>query len=258
VESIRALTRLLAVSLTNLGFYVFLMGSDAMLWVYRRIRGDRRGTAGWRTRVFHAWGRAMARLLGMQVEVRGRAPQPPFVLVSNHLGYVDVVLLASLLHCVFVSKAEVRDWPVVGRLCASVDTLFIRRESKRDIPRVIEQMERIFRSGRGIVLFPEGTSSAGEGVLPFRPSLLASAARAGLPIHYASIGYRTRDGAPSAREAVCWWGEMPFGGHVMRLLGLSGFDARVVFGETPVAETDRKLLAQRLRTEVERRFRPVI
>jgi 1-acyl-sn-glycerol-3-phosphate acyltransferase len=258
VTPLRALSRLVAVALTNLFFYSFLTTSSGVLGLLRKLSRDRRGTALWRTRIFHAWGRAMAWLLGMRVEVEGSAPRPPFVLVSNHLGYVDVILLASRLRCVFVSKAEVRGWPVVGSLCASVDTLFIQREVKRDIPRVVGQIEDVLAGGRGVVLFPEGTSSGGEGVLPFRPSLLESAARAALPVHAAAIAYRTPPGWPPARDVVCWWGSMPFAGHVWKLLGLPGFGARVVFGEEPVCDTDRKLLAERLQREVERCLRTVI
>jgi 1-acyl-sn-glycerol-3-phosphate acyltransferase len=90
--------------------------------------------------------------------------------------------------------------------------------------------------------------------MPFRPPLLESAARAGLPVWYATISYRTPDGWPPAREVVCWWADMSFGPHLLKLLGLPGFDARLVFGEQPVVESDRKLLAKRLRQEVERQL----
>lgn len=255
---LRGIVKLLMLVVANLAFYLFLVATSAALAAWRGIAGRNTGTGRWRTTVFHAWGKVMARLIGMRVRVAGNPPEPPFVLVSNHLGYVDVILLASRLRCVIVSKAEVRDWPVVGRLCASVDTLFVQREQKRDIPRVMNEMERVLESGRGIVLFPEGTSSGGDGVLRFRASLLDSAARSGRPVHYASLSYRTPDGCRPARETVCWWGNMSFAPHVFNLLALRGFEARVVFGESPILEPDRKELAARLQREVERQFQTVI
>ncbi|HXV76405.1 MAG TPA: lysophospholipid acyltransferase family protein [Candidatus Polarisedimenticolaceae bacterium] len=258
MSRLRGVAKLLALVVANAVFFgVIVVSSVGLVWLARFGRTGR-GDPAWRTGVFHAWGKTMARLLGMRVTTGGNHPRPPFVLVSNHLGYVDVVLLASELRCVFVSKAEVRDWPVVGRLCSSVDTLFIRREQKREIPRVMTEMERVLASGRGIVLFPEGTSSPGDDVLRFRPSLLESAARTGRPVHYACLAYRTPAGSPAARDAVCWWGKMPFVSHVFGLLSLPGFEARIEFGDQPIVERERKALTQRLQREVERQFRTVI
>ena len=92
-----------------------------------------------------------------------------FLVVSSAFLLAYRSLLASQSRCVFVAKAEVRDWPAIGRLCASADTLFIQRESKRDIPRIVSQIEGVME---------------GDSVLPFRPPLLESAARAGLPVSF--------------------------------------------------------------------------
>jgi 1-acyl-sn-glycerol-3-phosphate acyltransferase len=194
----------------------------------------------------------------MRVTRADAPPTPPFVLVSNHLSYVDVILLAARLPCVFVAKSDVAGWPVFGKFCIAVDTLFIRRDAKRDIPRVMRGIEAVLASGRGVVIFPEGTSSPGRAVLPFRAPLLEVAVRAGLPVHHASLTYRTPLGAPAAEEAVCWWDDTPFLRHLWRLLGLPRFDAEVSFGEEAIVENDRKLLAARLRHAVEREFRPVV
>lgn len=218
----------------------------------------RRQASRWRAGIFRAWAAGTARVIRMRIEVRGSAPRPPFFLVSNHLGYVDVILLASLLDCVFIAKSDVAGWPVLGRLCRSVSTLFIDRESKRDIPRVIDSVADTLKAGVGVILFPEATSSDGSGVLPFRPSLLEAAARARLPVSYATLTYRTPEGATPAYLSVCWWGEMTFGPHLLKLLRLPGFHATVVFGAQSFREDDRKILAQKLRHAIEEQFLPVV
>jgi 1-acyl-sn-glycerol-3-phosphate acyltransferase len=109
-----------------------------------------------------------------------------------------------------------------------------------------------------VVIFPEGTSSRGATVEPFKSPLLALATRLGRPVHYAALGYRTPPGQPPADQAVCWWGNAPFGAHAFGLLGLRGIEATVDFGPDAIAEPDRKLLAERLRAAVEEIFTPVV
>jgi 1-acyl-sn-glycerol-3-phosphate acyltransferase len=190
--------------------------------------------------------------------VEGRPPEPPFFLVSNHLGYVDVVVLGAQFPCVFVAKADVAHWPVFGALCRVADTIFIDRTSKRDIPRVIARIRQVLASGRGVVVFPEGSSTNGAEVLRFRPSLLETAAIAGIPVSYASLSYSTPPGAPPAHRAVCWWDEQTFASHFLGLLGLPEIRASVTFGGETIQERDRKILAERLQYAVRAQFRPVV
>src|SRR5262249_46056827 len=154
--------------------------------------------ATFRARVLTFWSRWSARLIGMRIRVRGNPPAAPFFLVSNHLSYVDILAIASQAPCSFIAKAEISSWPIMGRLCLAVGTLVVERESKGDIPRVIARIESTLANGVGVVLFPEATSSKGAEVLPFRPSLLQAAARAKMPVSYASLSYRTAAGEPPA------------------------------------------------------------
>ncbi len=121
---------------------------------------------------------------------------------------------------------------------------------------MLHRIEQALGRGDGVVLFPEGTSSAGDDVLPFRPSLLAGAAGGRLETSYAALGYRTGDGDPPARTAVCWWGGMTFPDHFRRLLTLRGVSARLTFGADVVRDDDRKRLARRLRGKVRAIFQP--
>ena len=239
--------------------YVWIVASSAAVAAFRFVTRDPRGSSQWRTQTFRSWCRAVARVLRLHRTIEGRPPAAPFFLVTNHLGYLDVITLGATLPCVFVAKAEVAGWPLVGRLCRAADTIFINRESKRDIPRVLSRVHEVLDSGRGVVVFPEGTSSAGEGVLRFRPSLLEAAATGGLPVSWATLHYSTPPGSPPAHLSVCWWGGgVPFASHLLGLLALPRIEATVSFGVEPVREADRKVLAARLQGEVERRFRPVV
>jgi 1-acyl-sn-glycerol-3-phosphate acyltransferase len=201
---------------------------------------------GWRRRIKRRWSRALCRAMAVRVEVVGEPPRQPCLLVSNHLSYLDIPVLAGLVDTVFVSKAEVARWPVVGLLATRADTIYVDRERKRRLPEVNARIRQVLEDGDGVVVFPEGTSTGGDGVLPFRPSLLAPAAELGLEVRCARLCYATGPGDPPASESVCWWRDMPFGPHVLGLLRLSGIQARVFFPPEAVRASDRKELAERL------------
>ncbi|MFT5050294.1 MAG: 1-acyl-sn-glycerol-3-phosphate acyltransferase [Chlamydiales bacterium] len=199
----------------------------------------------------------MALILGVRVEVRGEAPAPPFFLVSNHLSYVDIVVIHSCLRCLFLAKSEVARWPLIGFLARSTGTLFVDRGRKTDLLRVIREARERMERGYGVVVFPEGTSTDGSAVQPFKASIFEVAAATGLPVRCASISYVTPAASPPARLAVCWWGDMTFGKHFLELLTLPPFRALVSFGEEPIVAPDRKSLALESQRAVEAIFTPV-
>src|SRR5262249_5586080 len=160
--------------------------------------------------------------------------------------YVDVVVLASRLECLFVAKKEVESWPIIGVLSRSVGTVFIDRSNRRDLARVNSEIAQALEDGRGVILFAEGTSTKASSVLPFRTSLVEAAARRGFPVSYAAVSYRVLGEAPPASLSVCWWGNMTFGSHFVGLLGLKRIQATVSFGSHEIRADDRKTLADRL------------
>jgi 1-acyl-sn-glycerol-3-phosphate acyltransferase len=101
-----------------------------------------------------------------------------------------------------------------------------------------------------VIFFPEGTSTAGDEVANFKPSLLELAANQARPAHYAALYYTTPEDEPPAREVVCWWGDMAFPPHFFNLLKLRRFDAHLAFGAQPVQAAERKELAQKLWSQV--------
>lgn len=252
MKRLRAGIRSVLVSLLTMVHVLALLLSALVLFAFPRLR------ARWRMFVFRSWSRSVLPVLGVKVEVAGRPPDPPFLLVTNHLSYIDIPVIGSQVGAVFVAKSELSSWPGVGLMCRSINTIFIDRNVRRDLPRVMREIDREMAQGMGIVLFVEGTSSKGATVLPFRPSLLESAARSDIPVSFATLSYQTPEDEPPAHLAVCWWGGMDFSPHALQFAKLRRVHAKIVFGEEPIHDVDRKELARRLRTAMLEQFEPVV
>lgn len=203
-----------------------------------------RGSLRWRVRVGRWWSRAMARCLGLHTTVIGTPPSGAFVLVSNHISYVDVAVIGQLLDLVFVAMAELRRAPIFRAIIGGSGTIFIDRNSRRDALRVNDAMDDVLRANLGVTFFPEGTSSDGHDVLPFKAALLEGAARSGRPVHFAVIRY--------AQEGVAWWGDIDARSQFIGLLRMPRIDATIEFCGS-VSASDRKELAQKLWMEIRSR-----
>jgi 1-acyl-sn-glycerol-3-phosphate acyltransferase len=209
----------------------------------------------WRGRWLRRWGRGFCRIAGVRLVVEGAPPGEPFFLVSNHQSYLDIPVFGAVANVVFVAKSEVASWPVLGVVCRAADTIFVVRSSRRDSVRANAVLDGHLEAGHAVLLFPEGRTSDGSGVQPFRPPLLQAPARRAQPVHAAAVDYSTANGDPPSAVAVCWWGEMPLLPHLWTLLGLTGITARLRFSQWAVQESDRKLLAARLHGSVTRLWR---
>ena len=250
---LRGVVRYPAIVLVSLFFFaLWLLGAALVFW----RRSWRVSLRRW---VMRAWGKCFLAVLAVRVELSGHPPNPPFVLVANHTSYLDIPLLASAAGGVFVAKHEIGEWPLIGLVVRGMGTIFVDRGRRRDIPRVLGHIEEVLGLGDGVVLFPEGTSTSGDEVAPFRPSLLEAPARGCLPVSCAALSYRTGEGEPPARLAVSWWGDMTLLDHVWRLTKLRRIEARLAFGESESVHHDRKALAGDLHARVSKLFegRPV-
>jgi 1-acyl-sn-glycerol-3-phosphate acyltransferase len=210
----------------------------------------------WRNYWMRRWNRSVASLTGMRLRVSGEPPAGAALLVANHTSYLDIVTLSLPMDCTFVSKNDVADWPLIGFASRRSRTIFIDRQSSRSIRSALEDIDNTLNDGLSVVLFPEGTTTSGDTVTPFRSSLLELAVAKNLPVYYASIHYQTPEGDPPARDVVCWWGDTPFFQHVFNLFRLHGFEAWVTFGPEPLHGSERKALAQDLHRAVEKQFIP--
>lgn len=143
----------------------------------------------------------MIRALGARLCIGGAAPASGALIVANHVSWLDILAIASHAPASFVAKSEVRDWPAVGWLAARAETLFLKRSSGRSLLRAKNRIAALLLPGRNVALFPEGTTSNGSGVLPFRSGLLQAAVDGGRPVQPVAIAYYGDDGTPSTDAA---------------------------------------------------------
>lgn len=203
------------------------------------------------------WSRLMCALLGVRVEIRGEQPRGRFVLVSNHLSYLDIWVLARACPGIFVAKREIGGWPLFGRIASAAGTLYVDRDSRRDVVRAGREMSRCLESGFSLILFPEGRATNGAGVLPFLPSLLEPAAKAGVPCHGATLRYDSDDPGIVPSDDICWHDSSPLFSHIFRIAASRDIRTTVQFTPDAVRSNDRKELATTLHDAVARAFVPV-
>ena len=194
-------------------------------------------------------------LFNVRIKVTGEIPKPPYILVGNHISYLDILVTASLTGTPFIAKKEVRDWPLIGWIAALYGGLFIDRENRNDVMRFPELLAHQINQNGSIAIFPEGTSTDGQDVKPFYSSLFQWPAENEFPIHTCSISYRTGNPEKTpASQFVCWWGDMDFMPHYRDLLNLPRIDATIHFSETAIIDSCRKALAKRTHQEVMAHF----
>jgi 1-acyl-sn-glycerol-3-phosphate acyltransferase len=187
------------------------------------------------------------KIFGYTAAISGEIPRRG-LLMCNHLSYLDILAISAATPAVFVSKAEVRRWPLFGWFAAIAGTVFVDRERRHQVGQVNQEIESALAAGALVVIFPEGTSTNGETILPFRTSLLEPAARGANEISVGWLHYELEDG--DARQEVCYWGDHTFFPHVVHLLGRKSIRAILRFGKFQRATDDRKLLAVQLREAV--------
>lgn len=150
-----------------------------------------------------------------------------------------------------------RAGPESGKIAKELGTIFVDRDKRKDAARAAEQIRERLARGETVVLFPEGRAGDGDGAPPPLSCLLEPAAKLGLPVRWAALGYVTPPGEPSASEVVCRTESISFGAHLHRLMRLPRIHARIAYGDAPIQDGDRKRLAKQLEEAVRSRFRPV-
>lgn len=211
----------------------------------------------WNEFAVRTWTGGLVAAAGLRVEVVGTPPPKPFFMVSNHLSYLDILVLGAKLGPTFISKHEIANWPVLGHLARVTGVIFVNRDRKRDAVRVLDEIDTAVERGAGVVLFPEGTSHKGDQIHPLKTALLEWAARNRYPVHAVSLRYATTDPRFSASDDICWWGDAPFAPHFLKFLTIPRVSATLTFAPEPVIEAERTELGRKLRSTLEATFTPV-
>lgn len=252
-DILRAILRLMLFFLLSLLTVIFVGLGNLFLRVW-----NSRWPVRWKNIVIKKWAYLTSLLIGMKINIKGSPPDPPFFLVSNHLSYIDVIPLWYFLDATFIAKSEIKSWPFFGWATKILGVLFIDRKLKRDVHRLNNLISKTISEEQGVILFPEGTSSKGEQVLAFNAPLLKYPAVNNMPVSFASVSYTSFEKNYPAHLNICWWGEMSFFPHFWNLLKISGFEVDITFGDYRVANTNRKILAEKLHQTVSQKFTPVV
>ena len=203
-------------------------------------------------RLHHRW---TARIIGLRIRCVGHPSGAASTLfVSNHISYFDIIALGSILPASFVAKADVADWPVFGFLARVCRTVFINRNAS-DPRRQIDAIRARLEEPESLIVFPEGTSSDGSRVLPFKSTLFASVEHTAIVIQPISIRYTRLNGIPigrAYRPFYAWFGDMDLAPHLWSALSLGTAEVVVRFHEPIKARDapDRKALAHRCHRDV--------
>jgi len=220
-----------------------LAGCVLSYWLFR-VRGPLKLVE--RAQWLHGASCRVLNAVGILPTVRGRPPSRG-VVVANHLSYLDIAIISSVMPCFFVSKEEIAAWPYFGRAARTGGTIFIDRRSRASTAVVARQISERLSLPIPVLLFPEGTSSDGSQVLRFHSSLFQPAIAAAAPVTAAAVRY-VLEGGGHERD-LCWFDDTLFLPHLWKALGTPGFSAEVTFGE-PRTYPDRRTAADATHAEV--------
>jgi 1-acyl-sn-glycerol-3-phosphate acyltransferase len=230
----------------------------AIQWLLRTLR-----LPGWGM-VTVTYYHLLCLLLRIRVRVIGEPVRNHAVLfISNHVSWADILAIGSVVPTAYVSKSEIAHWPVIGTIARALRTVFIDRAKRQQTGDAIAEIVSRIAGGTSVVLFPEGTSSDGNRVLPFRSALIGAAkesgarSEAGLLIQPMSISYTGLYGIPMGRQhrpLIAWYGDLDFMPHLKTFIERGAVDVVITYGEPVAADAtaDRKAMTKRLQDTVRR------
>lgn len=221
----------------------------AGLWtIYTRFGGF---TEAQRTERVQKWSREILNIMGVELVTNGRVPiDGPALLVANHISWLDILVMNAAQPARFVSKSDVKRWPVLGRLITGAGTLYIERESRRDAMRVVHHVAERLQAQDLIAIFPEGTTGDGISLLPFHANLFQAAIAAEVPVLPVALTFvHVVTGA--RHDAPTYIGDTTLMASIWATLRATGLQAVVTYGEVQRDQgRSRRVWAQDVRSDI--------
>ena len=203
------------------------------------------------------WSAKMLRCLKVILVVKGQSAVPgPLLLAANHISWLDIISLHAAKYCRFVSKSDIKQWPIIGTLATGGGTLFIERASRRDAMRVVHHVTERLCAGDVIGVFPEGTTSDGHSLLPFHANLFQAAIAADAPVQLVALQFIDQ-ASGQISLAPCYIGDDTLWGSLWRTVRTPGIAVVITFGEPQRAQgRDRRAWALALKSDIEHLRQP--
>lgn len=213
-------------------------------WLYPLLRPKSRQA------VRRAWARALLEMLAVRLEASALHVAPGSLVVANHVSWLDAVALHALLPAAIVAKAEARRWPLIGRMLSRNDTLFVERRACRGLLQLNARIAAHLARCESVAVFPEGTTTDGAQVLPFRPALFQPAVAGGYPVQTLVLAYR--DGAGRRCTQAAFVGDMSLWHSLCAIAALPALTLEIRgCGAIPTRGLRRRDAARAARTAVQ-------
>lgn len=221
------------------------------LWALKRlaVRREPRLTK----RRVQLWHRKALHLFGIERVLVGQVPEGPCLIVSNHLSWIDILMIGSIMNVRFLSKAEVGSWPIVGRLATGAGTLYVNRGDRHSAEQALNDIADALACGDQVVVFPEGTSTRGPMPIKFRSRLIEAARRAGVPVVPMALSYHG-----PGKAYASYAGDDDFVSHMSRLSQAPFVRGRVAVGQPIACDEPAAVIARQAQEDVEAMLEPVV
>lgn len=203
------------------------------------------------------WGTLLIKILGVRISITGRENVQKgrhYCIISNHMSYLDILIVGACFPVLFVSRHDVKYWPLLGTIAWVRGSIFVDRSitGAKERP-YVKQIIDYLKNGFNVIIFPEGTTSNGEGVMPFKKTVFSCPVRAQVPILPITIRYTHINKEPfseSNRDLVCWYGDMTFVDHFWELFQLRRIDVSITIHPAVIEREEEDWLAQNRRLSV--------